>query len=218
MPPTASPLPSQSSAPRRKSGREMNIPDLLDRNGCAVCVHTDHDAFDVAQGLDVTHALDHVFGLAVFDDATAHVIVGIADGGDGLGQRNVVGEQLVGIYVHLVFADESTDAGDFGHARRVLQVVTKIPILKRAQIGQAVLAGLVHQRVFIDPTHAGGVRPQRRTDARRQVAHRLIEIFQHAGTRPIHVRAVLKDDIHKREAEERLAAHVFDVGRGRQAR
>ena len=165
---------------------------------------------------DVADALDHVFGFAEFEHAPAHVVVRFADGHHEFGQRDVVGEELVRVHVHLIFANEPADAGDFRNAGRVLQVVAQRPVLKRAQIGETVLAGLIHQRVFIDPADARGVRPQRGPDARRQIAHDLIEIFQHARARPIHVRAVLEDDVHERQSEEGLTPHIFDVRRGRQ--
>ena len=39
-----------------------------------------------------------------------------------------------------------------------LELVAEIPVLEAPQLGQIVLAGLVHQGVLIDPAHARGVR------------------------------------------------------------
>ena len=128
-------------------------------------------------------------------------------------ERNVVGQQLVGIDLDLVLLLEAAEGRHFGDAFHALNPVAQVPVLEGAQVRQVVLAGLVHQRVLEAPAHAGGVRSQRRRDARRQRSRQALHVFQHPGARPVNVRAVLEDHIDKRVAEEGIAAHHAHVRR-----
>src|SRR6266496_1647673 len=76
------------------------------------------------------------------------------------------------------------------------------------------LSTIVNQRVFVHPSHAGGVRSDRRVHALRQRAAHRIQIFNDARSRPINVGTVLKDDVNERFAEHRFAAHELYFGRG----
>ena len=81
-----------------------------------------------------------------------------ADGGDHVRQRDAVGAQPVGIDGDLVLLLVAADAGDLGDAGHAAERVAQGEVLERAQLVEAVLAGLVDERVLEDPADAGGVR------------------------------------------------------------
>ena len=74
-----------------------------------------------------------------------------------------------------------------------------------------VLPGAIHQGVLVSPANAGRVGTNRGSDSLGELARDLVHVFQHTGTRPIHVGPVLEDHIDKRQAKERLAPHILDV-------
>ncbi len=93
-----------------------------------------------------------------------------------------------------------------------------MPILKRAQLGEVVFTGFVHERVFVNPAHARGVRADDGIHALRQHAAHGIQILNDSRPRPINVRAVLKNHIHERFAEHGFAANELHLRRGDEAR
>ena len=66
-------------------------------------------------------------------------------------ERNVVSAKFVGVQIHLILPNESTDGSDFRNARNGLQLIAKIPVLKTAQVREAVLVGAVNDGVFVHP-------------------------------------------------------------------
>ena len=93
-----------------------------------------------------------------------------------------------------------------------------MPVLKGAQFGEIVFAGLIHERVFVDPAHARGVRADDGIHALGQHAAHGVEVFDDSRARPINIRAVLEDDIDERLAEHRFAADELHLRRGDEAR
>ncbi len=69
------------------------------------------------------------------------------------------------------------------------------------------LAGFVHQGVLVYPAHPGGVRPELGLGPGRQIGGHLTQVLQHPGTRPVEIRAVVKQHIDEGVAEEGVAAH-----------
>src|SRR5712692_9469950 len=93
--------------------------------------------------------------LAHLDRATTDVHVAGADGIGDLGKGNPVGSKPRRIDDDLVLLHEAADAGDFGHALCLGQLITDEPILDRAQFSQR-LPGADHG-VLKDPTDPGGI-------------------------------------------------------------
>ena len=116
----------------------------------------------------------------------------------------------------MVLLHKAADAGDFGHAFGFGQLVTKIPILDRAQFGERAL-GAEHD-ILVDPADSGRVRPERRGNSFRQSLGGEIEIFEDTRARPVKIGAVLEHDIDKGDAEEREAAHHLGARYGQQRR
>ena len=133
---------------------------------------------------------------------------------DHVGERDAVGEQRVGIEIDLVLFYEAADRRDFRNPFYRRKGVTQIPILNGAQLRQVMFAGIIDQRVLVDPAHACGVGSDHRIHAFRQRAAHRIQIFNDARPRPIDVRAVLKDDVDERFSEHRFAADEFHFRRG----
>ena len=110
----------------------------------------------------------------------------------------------------LVFLDETADAGDFGDASRLGQLVTDIPVLDAPEVGQRlVLAG---QRVLEDPADAGRIRPELRRHPGRQVALGGAEVFEHPRTCPVDIGPVLENNVNVGGAEHRKTAHDLSLG------
>ena len=185
---------------------------VLDQDGGAPGVGAHHDVFHVGLILDIAQAPHHEFGLGLFDQGAAAVLVGALDGVLDLGEGELIGHQLVGVHHHLVLLDEAADAGHFGHPGHRLQLVAQVPVLDGAELGQVVLAGGVFQGVFEDPAHPGGVGAQGRADLRRQFAPDVVEILQHPGAGPVDVGAVFEDDVDQGEAVLGKAAHHLGLG------
>ena len=168
--------------------------------------------------LGVAPAADHVLRAAELDQPPAHVVVAVPDRLDHGGDRDVEGQQLGGIEVDLVLLLKSADGGHLGHAGHRLELVAEIPVLEAPQLGQVVLAGLVHQGVLIDPADARGVRAQFRADAFRQSGKDFREVFQRAAARPVEVGPVLEDHVDVGEAEVGEAADGLDLRRSEHGR
>ena len=123
---------------------------------------------------------------------------------------------MFGIEVHLVLAHEAADAGHLSHAGDGFELVAQVPVLQRAQVGQAPGVAAVHDGVLVDPAGAGGVRADGRMHVRRKLARDLLQVFDHARPRPVEIGAILKDDEDIRVAEHGLRAHALHVGRRQQ--
>ncbi len=74
------------------------------------------------------------------------------------------------------------------------------------------MSAAIDERIFEDPADAGGIGPQCRGGARRQLSAHLVEIFEHPRARPVEVGSVLEDDVDVGIAEERVAAHRHRLG------
>ena len=125
---------------------------------------------------------------------------------------------FVGIDVDLVLLLKSADRSHLGHAGHGLELVAKIPVLERSQLGQVVLAGLVHQGILIDPADARGVRAQFRADAFRQLRKDFREVFERAAPRPVEVGPVLENHVDVGEAEVGKTADGLDLRRSQHGR
>ncbi len=70
------------------------------------------------------------------------------------------------------------------------------------------LPGPIDQRIFIDPTDAGGIRPQCGSDAIGQASTYVVEVLKDARSGPIQVGTVFEDDVDEGKTEEREATYV----------
>ena len=117
-----------------------------------------------------------------------------------------------GSRIDVVLLDEAADARDLGDAFGLGEREFQIPVLDRARVREVQL--LRHHRILVDPADAGRVGADRRRHAGRQPRRRAVEEFEHARARPVDVGAVFEDDVDKRDAEEREAAHDFRLRHG----
>ena len=101
------------------------------------------------QGGQVAATADHVFRLGHFEHATAHIVVGHLDGHLDHAEGNVVGEEPVGVDLHLVLSHEPPDGGDFGYSLDGRQLISQVPILNASQFGKVILSE--HQLGFAVP-------------------------------------------------------------------
>ena len=131
---------------------------------------------------------------------------------------NVVSAKFVRVQIHLVLANEPSDGSDFSNARDGFELIPQIPVLKAAQICEAVLVGAVNDRVFIHPARSGCVRTDHRRYVFRQDSLELLDVFQNARTRPVKVGAIFKDDEDVGVSKHRLGANGLHMGSGKQER
>ena len=75
-----------------------------------------------------------------------------------------------------------------------------------------------HEDVFVHPADPCRIRPQRGRDSRRQPARNIIEIFQNSAPGPVHVCAILEDDIDKRIAKKRVTSDDLRKRHGKHRR
>ncbi len=104
--------------------------------GRAVRVLADDDLLDVADRSRVSAAAHHVLGAGELDEAAADVVVPLADRIDDLLNRDLVGEERLGLQVHLVLLLEPADRRHLCHARHALQPVAQVPVLEACAVGR----------------------------------------------------------------------------------
>ena len=98
---------------------ERNCAEVLEQDRSSVLRHHRH-VCQIVERLQIAEAADHVSCAAEFEHATADFIGARLYPVNHGGQRDAVGQQLVGIEIDLVLAHEPADAGYFSHARNGL--------------------------------------------------------------------------------------------------
>ena len=120
--------------------------------------------------------------------------------------------QFVGIHRDLVLLDEAADGRHFGHPGNAGQAILQIPVLDRAELAESWRSDL-REYMNAQPTPvASGPRVGRH--AFRQPPRDIVEVFEDAAARPVHVGAIFENDVDKREAEEGIAAHDLGIRDG----
>ncbi|GBC78534.1 hypothetical protein HRbin08_02030 [bacterium HR08] len=167
------------------------------------------DVLDVLEGSDVTATAHHVLPPGELDEPPPHVVVPPPNRAhDGL-QRDAIGEQGIGVEIHLILPDEAANGSDFGHPWHRLQRVAQMPILKRAELGQTPFPRRIHQSILKDPSDGGHVLGQLHLHAFGQLRQDAAQILERSRARPVNVRPILEDHVHVGIAEIREAANVF---------
>ena len=197
---------------------DLDPGDIAQAHRHAIGAEPQRDGVEVLERAQIARSANHVLGFAHFDHGAAGFAIGPAHGVGDAGLADAVSRHSLGIEHDLVLADHAADRGDFGHAGNGLQFKAQEPILQAAQLAQIVATGAIDQCVLINPAHSGRVGAKRRARVRWQAALHLVQIFQHARTRPIKVCPVLKDHIDKGIAEERKAAHGARARHGQHRR
>src|SRR5205823_12225208 len=133
---------------------------------------------------------------------------------DDVAERDVICDERVWIEIDLVLLYETADRRDFRDTFHRRKCVTQIPILNGTQLRQVMLAGVIDQRVFVNPSDTRRVGADDRVYTLWKRATHRIQIFNDARSRPINVGTVLEDDVNERFTEHRFAAHELYFGRG----
>src|ERR1700688_1081438 len=94
------------------------------------------------------------------------------------------------VELDLVFAHEAADPRDLRDAGVGLESVAELPVLQRAQVGQAQAMLAVDQHVLVDPSGAGSVGPELGSASGRQPATELLQVLQNSRARPVDIRAI----------------------------
>src|SRR6266478_9561592 len=157
----------------------MHGGDVLQINRRAVLDFEDN-IFDVLHFFDVAAPTDEILGRRDFENAAADIGVAHLDRVDDLAERNLVSDQRVWIEIDLVLLHETADRRDFRDAFHGRERVAQVPILNRAQLGEVMLAGVVNERVLVNPADTGRVWTDDRIYAFGQRAANGVEIFDHA--------------------------------------
>src|ERR1700676_1751311 len=164
--------------------------------------------------MQIAEPANHVFRSAHFQQPSANFVRTGSNSFDDRRERNAVCAKFVWVHVDLILANKSANGGYLGYSWNRFELVTQVPILKTAQVGQTALMAVVHERVFIDPTCAGRIRPDDRMNARGQATSNLLHVLQNPRARPIQVCPILEDDEDVRIPKHCLCAYRFHVRRG----
>ena len=111
MPPTVSPWPCQSAAPRRTSGPNDTVPRSRTRMGFRSWLPREH--FKIGERAQIAQSANHVLGAVHVEHVAAHFVGTLADAIDDGGRGDAIREELLRIEIHLVLAHESADARYF---------------------------------------------------------------------------------------------------------
>ena len=77
-------------------------------------------------------------------DSATHFFVAVADDLHHFVKRQIVGQELIGIDVHLVLLHKPANGRHFSHTGNAFQPVAQVPVVERAQLSQVVFARLVN--------------------------------------------------------------------------
>ncbi len=140
----------------------------------------------------VADAAHHQLRLALLDHRTTAGAIRCADRRLDIADRDATCGQRLRIDDDLPGADHAADARDLGDIGDGLQAIAQEPVLQRAQFTEIVRAAAIDQRVFVDPANAGGVGPERRTDAFWQLVADLAQVFEDTRSRPVRIGAIFE--------------------------
>ena len=73
-------------------------------------------------------------------------------------------------------------------------------------------SGAIDQRVLVDPADASRIRTECWRYTVRQSSGHLTQVFENPGTRPVKVRAILKNDVNEGIAKKRVATYCYRFG------
>ena len=196
-------------------GGELDARHVLEQHRNAALV-LDDDLLEVGQVLDIAAAAHGELCLRHFEGAAANIHVACLDDLANARERNAERLEPARVDDHAILLDETADARDLGHARRVREAEAEVPILDGAQFGQASLRAPHH--ILIDPPYPAGVGSKARGHALRQPTRGRTQIFEHARSRPVNVGSFLENHIDERDAEVGEAAHHARLGHGQHCR
>src|SRR5260370_21241463 len=140
--------------------------------------------------MQIAEATNHVFRPAHFKQPSPHFVRTGSNSFDDSGERDAIGTKFVRVHVDLILANEPANRGYLGHSGNRFELVTQVPILKAAQIGQTALMAVVHERVFIDPTRASRIRPDDAMHPPRQPTRDLLHVLENARTYPVQISSI----------------------------
>ena len=197
---------------------DRHVADVADPDRRAALAGGHDDALEVGDRLRVPAAAHHVLGAAELDQPAGSLRVAAAHRLDDALDREAVVAQTVRVHVHLVLLGEPAERGHLRHAGHRLQVVAQVPVLVRPQIGEALCARAVDERVLEHPADTGRVGPELRPRIGRQPRQHAREVLQRPRARPVGVGAVLEDHVDERVAEVGDAADRPHARRAEQRR
>src|SRR6202000_1343437 len=96
----------------------------------------------------------------------------------------------------LILPYETSDGGYLCCSGNCLQRIPKVPVLQGAQVGQTMLAALVHYGILVDPACSGRIWADGRMHVLWQASADLLQILDDPGARPVEVGAILKDHVN----------------------
>ena len=194
-------------------GAELDRADVPEQDRRPLPVSTDSDLLDVRLVLDISAAADHVFAARPLHDPALDIAVAPPDRLHHLHERQMVGQEPVGVNGDLVLLHEPAYARDFGNAWHGFEGILERPVLERPELGKVMFSGFIDQGVLKSPTDTRGIRSEERRYAGGKFARHTLEILEHTAPRPINVRSVLEDRIDKGKTEEGLAPHSPNLRR-----
>ncbi len=176
-------------------GSDLYARDVSETHRNAAIGRRQRNLSKVVERLQVPRSAHHVFRFAQLEHRAARLLVRPLHGIHDFAVSDVVAPQLVRIEHDLVLPHHAADARDFRNVGHGLELVLEEPVLERTQLRQVHLAALVDERVLVYPAHAGRIGPERGLGLQRQPRLHLVQVLEHARTRPVLIGAVLEQDV-----------------------
>ncbi len=116
-------------APARRRS-EAQVGDVAQQDRATLDEHPGRGRAERIQRLHESDSAHRVFGLGDLDDPTAGLAIAVAQRGNQPIEGDAVGLEPDRIDDRLVATDEAADRGDFGDARKLLQLEAQEPVLQ----------------------------------------------------------------------------------------
>ncbi len=193
-------------------GGELELGDVFDVDGRAgVGVVADDDLADFVERIEETFAADEVLLALVGDVAAADVAVVRLEGGEDVGNGDVVGDEAFGTDGDLVGLELTAEGVDLDDAGDAAQLEVDVPIEDRAQLHGRV--PVAFDLELVDFAEAGRDRPHGGfAVAFGDGVARFGKAFADELASPVDVGAFVEDDGDDGEAEFGDGSDLFDFG------
>ena len=186
-----------------------NLSDILDPQRGSVG-RFENGVVDVLDVAKEAHFTDIDLLLPLLDKAAAGVDVVIGQLLFNLANTQAIGDQLIGIEAHLVFARHSAKAGDIDNPGNRLELLLQRPVFQRLQLHVVVGGVGTMQRVPEDLANRAPVCADLRLQIRRQ--RDLPKPLQNLLAIPVVDGVVIEDHLDVRKTGQRERAQMLHVG------
>ncbi len=184
----------------------------------ALALSGHRNIFQVGCGPEVSAAPNHVLRAGKLEQSSARLAVALFHSLDHLRHRDAKRAQFEGVYHHLILRLKAADRRHLGHSRNSSQVIANVPVLRGAQLSCVVVTRRIGEDILEYPAESVCVGSKFEFYTRGQALRGAGELFLDACSRPISIRAILKDHIDPGVAVVGYSAHSPDARQAHHAR